>query len=208
MNLPLYDDSGKNIGNVDVSKNVFDVPFNEGLVHQMLVLQQANGRKTIAKAKTRGEVRGGGRKPHKQKGTGRARSGSIRNPIWRGGGVVFGPTGTENYSKNMPQKQRKIALTSVLSEKVRYEEVLILDKYNVSEVKTKLFAALIANLPVEKSVLFVVPDRNEVIWKSAKNIPNVRILQASYLNVSDILYYKFVVFFQDSLPIVDKIFAV
>src|SRR3990172_6479732 len=115
MKLDLYNNKGEKTGSVSVSASLFDVPFNEGLVHQALLRQQSNSRSPIAKTKTRAEVRGGGKKPWKQKGTGRARTGSIRNPVWRGGGVIFGPTGTENFEIAMPKKQRRIALCSALS---------------------------------------------------------------------------------------------
>lgn len=208
MKFDIFDHNGNKAGSMQASDTVFAADFNEGLVHQALVRQLANGRRAIAKTKTRGEVSGGGKKPHKQKGTGRARSGSIRNPIWRGGGIIFGPTGTENYTVQMPQKQRKRAVCSVVSEKVRQSQVVILDTYPTTEIKTKQFVEMMSKLPVERSVLFVIPEGNEVIVKSVRNVTNAKVLLASYLNVADVLKYKYVVMLKDAVSKVEEIFSV
>lgn len=208
MKFDIFDHNGNKAGSMEASDIVFAADFNEGLVHQALVRQLANGRRAIAKTKTRGEVSGGGKKPHKQKGTGRARSGSIRNPIWRGGGIIFGPTGTENYTVQMPQKQRKRAVCSVVSEKVRQSQVVILDAYPTTEIKTKQFVEMMSKLPVERSVLFVIPEGNEVIVKSVRNVTNAKVLLASYLNVADVLKYKYVVMLKDAVSKVEEIFSV
>lgn len=207
MKLKIYNTSGEHVGEVEVSKDIFDVEFNQGLVHQALVMQNANGRQVIAKTKTRGEISGGGRKPWKQKGTGRARAGTTRSPVWRGGGVVFGPTGEENFSKAMPRKQRKLALCSALSEKNREEKVFALESWDMKEMKTKHFAEVLGKLPVDRSTLFVIPQPNEIFEKSARNLPDVKVILSQYLNVADLLKYKFIVLMKDSLPVIEKTFS-
>ncbi len=207
MKLKIYNTSGEHVGEVEVSKDIFDVEFNKGLVHQALVMQHANGRQVVAKTKTRGEINGGGRKPWKQKGTGRARAGTTRSPVWRGGGIVFGPTGEENFSKAMPKKQRRLALCSALSEKNREKQVLALEEWNMKEMKTKVFAQVLGKLPVDRSTLFVIPQPNEIFEKSASNLPNVKVILSQYLNIADLLKYKFIVILKDSLPIIEKTFS-
>jgi len=206
MKVTVYSQTGEKKGDVTLNKDIFGHEVNEGLIHQMLVLQQANARSPIAHTKTRGEIRGGGRKPHRQKGTGRARFGSIRTRIHRGGGIVFGPRNTRNFTLAMPKKQRRKALFCTLSEKAKDNQVLVLDKYDAKEVKTKDFANMIGKLPVKRNALFVIPEKNEIIQKSARNLPNVKTVLAGYLNIQDLLKYQSLIFLKDSLPKLEETF--
>lgn len=205
MKAIVYNQKGEKKGEISLNKAIFGVEINEGLVHRALVLQMANSRKAIAHTKTRGEIRGGGRKPHRQKGTGRARTGSTRGPIHRGGGIVFGPRSTRNFEVMMPKKQRRKALFCALSSKANAEQILVLDHYK-GEMKTKAFIELITKLPIERDVLVVVSGRNEVIEKSAKNITNVKTIHANYLNIKDLLKYNSVLFLEDALDKLEETF--
>lgn len=206
MKIDLYTKSGEKKGQIEVNKEIFDVPFNADLVHQALVRQHANARIAVAHTKKRGEIRGGGRKPYRQKGTGHARQGSIRNVHYRGGCVVFGPRNDRNFSKDMPRKQRRKALFSALSEKARSKEVVALESYEEKEIKTKKFNALIQKLPSERNVLVVIPEKNELIEKSSNNLPNIKTIQVNYLNIADLQKYKTIVFLQDALQKMDELF--
>ncbi len=206
MKATVYTQTGEKKGEVTLNKDIFGIEVNEGLIHQMLILQQANSRSPIAHTKTRGEIRGGGRKPHRQKGTGRARTGSTRGPIHRGGGIVFGPRNTRNFTKMMPKKQRRKALFSALSSKASDKQILVVEKYDAKETKTKEFAAMIDKLPVERNALFVIPEKNEVIQKSSRNLPKVKTVLANYLNIQDVLKYQSLVFLKSSLPKLEETF--
>jgi len=199
MKIDLYNQKGEKSGSVELSEEVFGVPFNKDLVHQALVRQLANRRVAIAHTKTRAEVRGGGRKPFRQKGTGNARQGTIRAPHMKGGGVVFGPRNDRNFSKDMPKKQRRKALMSALSEKVRAKEVIALESYNSDKPKTKMFKEMLEKLPVERNALFVLDSKNEVLVKSARNLGNVKTILASYLNIQDLQKYRTIILLKDSV---------
>lgn len=206
MKVDLYTQSGTKSGSLDLPKEIFEVPFNKDLVHQALLRQLSNSRSPIAHTKTRGEVSGGGRKPFRQKGTGNARQGTIRAPHMRGGGVVFGPRNNRNFQKDMPKKQRRKALLSALSEKARQGEVIGLEAYESKVPKTKEFADLMTKIPVERSALVVIPDKNEALQKSARNIPNVKTILASYLNIHDLQKYKTVIVLKDSVKKLEETF--
>jgi len=205
MKVTLYSQTGEKKGEVDLKKEIFEIPFNEDLVHQALVYQLSNARRVIAHTKSRGEVRGGGAKPFKQKGTGRARQGSRRNVHMRGGCVVFGPSNERNFKKQMPKKQRRKALFCALSEKARNQEIIALEKYE-GEVKTKTFQEMISKLPIKRDALIVIPGRDQVVERSSKNIPNVKTIHANYINIQDLQKYDTVLFMQDSLPKLEEIF--
>ena len=205
MKAILYNQKGEKQGDVTLNDKIFGHEANDALVHRALILQETNARKPIAHTKTRGEIRGGGRKPHRQKGTGQARTGSIRGPIHRGGGIVFGPRNTQTLEIMMPKKQRRKALFCALSGKAKDHQVLILEEYK-GNVKTKEFAALIAKLPVKRDVLVVIAGKNEVIEKSARNITNTKTIHANYLNVKDLLKYDSVLFLKEALDQVEKTF--
>jgi len=206
MKVDLYTQTGEKHGQVELPKEVFETEVNAGLLHQMLILQQSNARIGTAKTKTRGERKGGGRKPWRQKGTGRARVGSSRTPIWRKGGIIFGPTGQQNFEKMMPKKQRRKALFMALSQKANDNDIIVLEKYEVKEPKTKDFAALLAKLPLERKTLIVLSEKNPIIEKSARNLPEVKTLLVNYLNVQDLFKYKKTLFLQSALPRLQEIF--
>jgi large subunit ribosomal protein L4 len=205
MKVDLYAQSGEKKGEVTLNKEIFEVPFNEDLVHQSLVYQMANARINVAHTKSRGEVRGGGAKPFKQKGTGRARQGSTRNVHMKGGCVVFGPRSERNYTKQMPKKQRRKALFCALSEKARSGEIIALEKFE-GEAKTKPFADLIKKLPIDRNVLLVLPERNKNLELSAKNLPNVKTIHANYINIKDLQKFKTLLFMQAALDKVEEVF--
>ena len=206
MKAAIYNQKGEKKGEVTLNKDLFGIEVNEGLIHQALVMQQANARQPIAHTKTRGEIRGGGRKPHRQKGTGRARFGSIRTPIHRGGGIVFGPRNTRNFTKAMPKKQRRKALFCALSSKANDNQIIILEKYDAKEPKSKAFAEMLSKLPVDRNALIVIPGKNEIIQKSSRNLENARTILASYINIKDLLKYRTIIFLKDSLPKLEETF--
>ncbi len=206
MKVDLYNQSGEKSGSLELPKEIFEVKYNGDLIHQALIRQLSNGRSNIAHTKTKGEVRGGGRKPFKQKGTGNARQGSTRNPHMPGGGIAFGPRNVRNFVKDMPKKQRRIALFSALSEKARQDEIMALESYEVKEVKTKAFAAMLKKMPIKRSVLVVIPEKNDMIQKSTDNLPNVKTILASYLNIHDLQKYKSIVILKDAVEKIEKTF--
>jgi large subunit ribosomal protein L4 len=204
MQVPVYNIQGKRIDEIELRDDIFAVPVHEGLMHQALVRQMANARLGTHKTKTRGEVRGGGRKPWRQKGTGRARQGSIRAPHWRGGGTVFGPQ-PRSYEKKMPRKMRRQALRSVLSVKAGDSQVVLLDALEMAEPRTKEIEILLQNLGIQSSALILLPGRDETILRSVRNLPDVRTLVAQYLNVRDLLQYDYILMPLDSLSVIEGI---
>jgi len=190
--IKVFNEQGKEVGEVQLNETIFnDENINPSLMHEFVVMQLANARYNIAKTKTRGEVKASGRKLYRQKGTGNARVGDAASPIRRWGGVAFGPTGKENYHKDMPKKQRRKALFSALTVKVKDNEALVLDAYTSDEIKTKNAVNVLKNLGLNgEKVLLVVPEKNEVIVKSFRNIPGVKVLLANYVNPYDLLTYK------------------
>lgn len=204
MQVPVYNLQGEQVNEAELRDDIFAVPINQALMHQALVRQLANARLGTHKAKTRSEVRGGGRKPWRQKGTGRARQGSIRAPHWRGGGTVFGPT-PRSYKQKMPRKMRRQALRSALSVKAAESQVVLLDALEMAEPKTKEILGILQNLGVDSSALILLPHRNEVILHSVRNLPHVRTLVAQYLNVRDLLSYHYVLMPLASLEVIEGI---
>ncbi len=202
MQVPVYNMQGAQVSEADLRDDIFAVPVNEALMHQALVRQLANARLGTHKTKTRGEVRGGGRKPWRQKGTGRARQGSIRAPQWRGGGTVFGPQ-PRNYRQKMPRKMRRQALRSALSVKAAESQIVVLDALEMAEPKTKQMKEILRNLKIESSALILLPQPDEVILRSARNLPQVRTLVAQYLNVRDLLKYDHLIIPLASLPVIE-----
>ncbi|MFH1284278.1 MAG: 50S ribosomal protein L4 [Candidatus Peregrinibacteria bacterium] len=206
MKIDLYTQTGEKNGTIDLPKEIFEVPFNEDLIHQALKRQLANARIPTAHTKKRDEVSGGGRKPHRQKGTGMARQGSTRSPHMRGGGVVFGPTNKRNFKTDMPKKQRRKALFSALSEKARNNEIMALEGYETSELKTKQFAQMLKKMPIEREVLIVTAIKNETIQKSGRNLPNVKIITANYINIHDLQRHKNILFLKDAVDKLKEVF--
>jgi large subunit ribosomal protein L4 len=206
MKLDLYQQSGEKKGTITVSDKMFGAPINEELMRLALMRQLSNVRQVSAHTKIRSEVRGGGKKPWRQKGTGRARFGSTRNPIWRGGGVVFGPRNERNFEKNMPKKARRAALFSGLSQKANEKQIFALDKFEVKEPKTKEFKALVEKFPVKHSLLIVVAEKDVNLEKSANNLPNVKVILVDYLNLHDLLKYEKVMFIESAFKKAEELF--
>jgi large subunit ribosomal protein L4 len=207
MLIKCYDQNGKVISQIRLPAEVFGLKINPDLVHQVLVLQLANRRKRLAKVKTRAEVRGGGRKPWRQKGTGRARVGSIRSPLWRGGGVVFGPRKERKFKKKIPKKMRRKALLMVLSGKAKEGLLILVDKLKLDQPKTKLMKKILEKLPCkEESCLIALPqyDRNLVL--ATRNLPEVDTIWARNLNVLDLLSYKYLLLPKEALKLIKETF--
>jgi large subunit ribosomal protein L4 len=204
MQVPVYNVQGEQVSETELRDDIFAVAVNKALMHQALLRQLANARLGTHKTKSRGEVRGGGRKPWRQKGTGRARQGSIRAPHWRGGGTVFGPT-PRSYKQKMPRKMRRQALRSALSVKASDAQVMVLDALDMTEPKTKEVLGILQNLGVDSSALILLPQRNEAILRSVRNLPEVRTLVAQYLNVRDLLQYDVILMPLASLEVIEEI---
>ena len=185
-NVVLYNMEGKEVGKYDLNDAVFGIEPNEAAVHSVVVAYLANQRQGTQSALTRAEVRGGGAKPWRQKGTGRARQGSTRSPQWTGGGVVFAPK-PRSYAMSVNKKIRALALKSALSAKAQAQEIKVLDEIAVSEIKTKQIAAMLKNLNVNGKALIVLPEMNEAVYRSAKNIEGVKTSFVGMLNVYDLL---------------------
>jgi large subunit ribosomal protein L4 len=204
MQVPVYNVQGEQVSETELRDDIFAVAVNKALMHQALLRQMANARLGTHKAKSRGEVSGGGRKPWRQKGTGRARQGSIRAPHWRGGGTVFGPT-PRSYEQKMPRKMRRQALRSALSVKVSGAQVMVLDALDMSEPKTKEVLGILQNLGIDSSALILLPQRDEAILRSVRNLPEVRTLVAQYLNVRDLLKHDYILMPLASLEVIEGI---
>ena len=189
MQIPVYNLAGEVVDQIEVSPQVFGVPFNQAIVHQVVVAQQANARQGTAGTKTRGEVAGSTRKLFRQKGTGNARAGSIRSPLRRGGGIVFGPK-PRSYRQAVPKKMRRLALRCVLSAKVSSQELMVLEQLTLAEPKTKEMASVLRALGVDSSAIIVTSEVEENVVKSARNLPGIRTLPANLLNVVDILAHR------------------
>jgi len=207
MKLDLYSKAGEKKGSIEASEALFNAPIRDEVVRLAVIRHLANARQANATVKTRHEVRGGGRKPWKQKGTGRARVGSIRSPLWRGGGILLGPSNDRNYSKAMNKKAYRAALVSSLSDKANKSLVFALEEMEMKKPSTKSFASLLKKLPEHRSMLMVIEGTEEMIEKSAANLPNVKILNVIYLNPYDILKYDKVVFLESALKKAEELFA-
>lgn len=204
MEAKIYNQEGKMVDNIKLSESVFDLPWNDDLVHQVVTSMQANKRVVVAHAKGRGEVRGGGRKPWRQKGTGRARHGSIRSPLWKGGGVTHGPTKEKDYSKKINKKMKKKAFLTALSQKLRDNEILFLDKINLIQPRTKEANNIIKNISKisgfeklatkkKNKAILALPKKDEKVSRSFRNIPGLQISEFRNLNILDILTYKYLI---------------
>ncbi len=204
-NVSVYNMDGKEVGTLELNDNVFAAPINEHLIHMAVVSQLANKRQGTQSAKTRAEVRGGGRKPWRQKGTGHARQGSTRSPQWTGGGVVFAPK-PRDYSFKMNKKEKAAALRSALTSKVNENKFYVLEDLTLDEVKTKKMVAVLNNLKVNKA-LVVTADMNENVVLSARNIPTVRAAFTNTINVYDILKYDSVVITKDAVAKLEEVYA-
>ncbi len=208
LELPVFDQQGQEVSREKLSKEIFGLSLNSDLVHQVAVSQSANWRVVIAHTKGRGEVRGGGKKPWRQKGTGRARVGSIRSPLWRGGGVTFGPTKDRVYKRAIPKKMRRKALLMVLSAKVRNNLLVLLDELKLEKPKTKAMFGILAKLPSKKgSTLLALPSMDKKVILAARNLAGVKTLQARDLNVLDLLDFKYLVMPMTSIKVIKETFS-
>ena len=203
--VSVYNMEGKEVETMELDDAVFGVEVNEHLVHMAVVQQLANNRQGTQKAKTRSEVRGGGRKPWRQKGTGHARQGSTRAPQWTGGGVVFAPT-PRDYSFKLNKKEKRAALKSALSSRVAENKLVVVDELKFDTIKTKDFAKVLSNLNVVKA-LVVLNDNDTNVVMSAKNIPTVKTASTSTINVYDILKYNTVVVTKDAVNTIQEVYA-
>ena len=202
MKVDVRSLDGPKVDTVELPSEIFEVTVNTGLMHQALVRQMSNARMGSHKTKTRSEKRGGGAKPWRQKGTGRARHGSRRSPIWVGGGRAHGPV-VRGHGKRMPRQMRQAALRCALSEKAARAQIVIVDEINLSEPKTKKMASVLASLaPQALKLLVVLPDSNEEVEKSVRNLPFVTSLRASYLNIRDLMSHDAVVLPLASLDVI------
>ncbi|MBM7583021.1 large subunit ribosomal protein L4 [Caldicoprobacter guelmensis] len=205
-NVALYNMEGTPVGEIYLNDGVFGVEVNEAAIYQVVKMQLANKRQGTQSALTRGEVRGGGRKPWRQKGTGRARHGSIRSPIWIKGGVVFAPK-PRDYSYTVPKKIRRLAMKSALSSKVANNEIIVLDALKLSQPKTKEMARVLKNLKVNRKALVVLPEKDEVVQRAIRNIPGVKLAYINTLNVLDILNYDTFIATQDAVRRIEEVYA-
>jgi large subunit ribosomal protein L4 len=202
--IPLYNMEGKKTGSLPVSEEIFDAPVNESVMHQALIRQMANMRRGTHSTKTRGEVAGGGRKPWRQKGTGRARHGSIRSPLWKGGGVTFGPK-PRDYSQSMPKNMRRLALCGALTTKVMDQKMIALEDLKFEAPRTKQFIEMMEKLEVPQSTLFLIDGRNFEVEKSASNIQGVKIITLDTINIYDILKYEKLVATKDAIQHLEEV---
>jgi large subunit ribosomal protein L4 len=206
VQVPVHNIEGEVVDHIELSDEVFGVPPNEAVVHQAQVRQLANARLGTASTKTRGQVSGGGRKPFRQKGTGRARRGSSRSPLLRGGGVVFGPH-PRSYRQAMPKKMRRLALRCVLSAKVAEGEMIVVDELALSEHKTKEMAHILANLGVDSSALIVTAGPEPNVYKSARNLERTKTLPANLLNVVDLLSHRILMITVAAVRVVEELWT-
>ena len=204
-NVAVYNMEGKEVDKIELNDSIFGVEINEHLVHMAVIQQLANNRQGTQKAKTRSEVRGGGRKPWRQKGTGHARQGSTRSPQWTGGGVVFAPT-PRDYSFKLNKKEKRAALKSALTSRVVENKFVVVDELKLDEIKTKKFVEVLKNLNVEKA-LVVLNDMDEKVIASAANIPTVKTTQTNELNVFDVLKYDTVVVTKAAVATIEEVYA-
>lgn len=204
-NVAVYNMEGKEVDKMELSDAIFGVEVNEHLVHMAVLQQLANNRQGTQKAKTRSEVRGGGRKPWRQKGTGHARQGSTRSPQWTHGGVVFAPV-PRDYSFKLNKKEKRAALKSALTSRVAENKFIVLDELKFDEIKTKKFVEVMNNLKVEKA-LVVLSDMDVNVIQSASNIVAVKTAQINELNVFDVLKYDTVVLTKDTVKTIEEVYA-
>ncbi len=205
--VDVYNQAGKVIEQVELPKSVFGVTPNRGLIEQAITTILANRRQVLAHTLTKGEVRGGGRKPWRQKGTGRARHGSIRSPQWKGGGVIFGPRKNRNFTLKMNVSAKRKALLMSLSDKAAGDRVAVLDKLELTAPKTKEFAAMLKALPHQKTNLVILPTTNLAAVKSGRNIPGVTFIRADSLNTYDVVGHQQLIILKEALDVIATTFA-
>ena len=204
--VDVYDIKGKKVSDIELAKNVFGIEPNENIVHAVLVNYLANQRQGTQSTKTRAEVRGGGRKPWRQKGTGRARQGSIRAPQWIKGGIALGPK-PRSYKYSVNKKERRLAIKSILSSKVIEKELTVVDKLEIKEIKTKTMVKALADLKVEGKTLIILPENNKNVLMSSRNIEGVKTITANNINVFDLLKYTNLILPVDTVKKLEEVYA-
>ncbi|MEK7139579.1 MAG: 50S ribosomal protein L4 [Patescibacteria group bacterium] len=205
MKLPVYNLAGQQIEEIELDASIFDVPAKTSVLHQVVVAHDHNARQVLAHTKVKSEVRGGGKKPWKQKGTGRARAGSTRSPLWRGGGVTFGPRKERNFAVKVNKKMKNLALRMVLSDKARDQAIIVVDKLELPELKTKHLAALLAKLPVKSSkAVLALAKGDQAMTVAAKNLPKVFACGAASLNVVDLLKHQYLLVSKAGLAMIEQ----
>ena len=204
--VDVYDIKGKKVSDIELAENVFGIEPNENIVHAVLVNYLANQRQGTQSTKTRAEVRGGGKKPWRQKGTGRARQGSIRAPQWIKGGIALGPK-PRSYKYTVNKKERRLAIKSLLSSKVIEKELTVVDKLELKEIKTKSMVSALAALKVEGKTLIIVPENNKNVLMSARNIEGVKTITANNINVFDLLKYTNLILPVDTVKKLEEVYA-
>ena len=204
--IDVYNIEGKKVNDVELKEDIFGIIPNEELVHSVIVNYLANQRQGTQSTKTRAEVRGGGKKPLRQKGTGRARQGSIRAPHWVGGGIALGPK-PRSYSYKLNKKERRLAIKSCLSSKVIENELTVVDKFEFNAIKTKEVAKMLNSLKLEGKTLILLPEKNEIIQKSARNIKGVKTLSVNTINAYDLVNYKNLVVTLDTVKRLEEVYA-
>ena len=204
--IDVYDIEGKKVNDVELKEDIFGIIPNEELVHSVIVNYLVNQRQGTQSTKTRAEVRGGGKKPWRQKGTGRARQGSIRAPHWVGGGIALGPK-PRSYSYKLNKKEKRLAIKSCLSSKVIENELTVVDKIELKEIKTKEVAKMLNNLKLAGKTLILLPEKNEVIQKSARNIEGVKTLSVNTINAYDLVNYNNLVITLDTVKKLEEVYA-
>ncbi len=206
VKVQLYNQEGQVIKDIELNDRIFNIEPKESVIHQVVVAQMANSRYNYAHTKDRSEVRGGGRKPWRQKGTGRARHGSIRSPLWIGGGVTFGPTKDRNFYKKVNKKVKRKALFMVLTDKILNNNCILINDLSLDRIKTKDLKSILSKLPIERKVLIVLPEQDEKIWKSARNLEGVNVILADSLNVVDILKSDKLLILEKSLEKIEQVY--
>ena len=204
--VDVYEIEGKKVKTIELKEEVFGIEPNETVVHHVLVNYLANQRQGTQSTKTRSEVSGGGRKPWRQKGTGRARQGSIRAPHWVGGGIALGPK-PRSYNYTVNKKERQLAIKSLLSSKVLEKELVVVEKLPLKEIKTKEMARVLNNLKVEGKAVILLAEKDEIVQKSARNIEGVKTLQVGTINVYDLLKHKNLVVTEDTVKKLEEVYA-
>lgn len=206
----LYNLEGEKTGTVELPENIFNIEINNDVIYQVVNVQMANSRQHLAHTKNRGDVSGGGKKPWRQKGTGRARHGSTRSPLWKGGGVTFGPRNDENFSRKINKKIKQKALFMVLTSKLQDKELIVVDDLKMSEPKTKLMSKTLKNIFKDKkkiSVLVTISKKNENVSIATRNIPNSKTIFADSLNVLELLSFKYLLLDKEAINVIEKTYG-
>lgn len=209
MKIDVYSQKGEKTGQVELPKEIFDVKLSKDLLHQVAVSQMANRRQGNAHTKDRGDVSGGGKKPWRQKGTGRARVGSTRSPLWRGGGVTFGPTNEKVYKKVVPKKIKRAALFMALTEKAKNNLVILIEDLKIKTAKTKLAATILEKMPSNsKTTLIALPNVDKDFILASRNIEKIKVMQVKDLNALDVLNNKYLIMSKESIEVMKKTYGI